>query len=100
MTKRFALLCVFLNCALLGCSAATDPHMTAKSSENKQQLDWQKRADKNVDLLVQREQLKLNSLSDYEHMRWVAKASLFLRGQKELSPETDDLQKLQSLSRE
>jgi hypothetical protein len=75
--------------SLLGCSPQHSP--PSKSLDEK--------TDTNIDHLVDEELLNPEEKA-FEHIRWAAKASLFLRGNKELSPEADDIESLKLMSKE
>lgn len=79
--------CFFILVLLLSCSPSHISHQNSKTIDEK--------ADDLVD-----DGILDPAEKEYEHLRWVAKASLLLRGQKELSPDVDDFEQLKKMSKD
>lgn len=63
-------------------------------------IEWNRLANKNINRLLEQGALRSYTPEEIKHLRWVSKASLFLRGRKELSFEQDNIEKLKTMSKE
>lgn len=91
---------IIISLLILSCSKKNSFPTEPKQDPTTKSHDWDLRAQKNVEkLLAEHNNLRWTQ-DELNHLQWVAKASLLLRGQKELSATTDDINHLKNLTKE
>lgn len=92
---NFKILCLMAFLVLASCSI----NEQAPPAKEKDPTSWDQRASANIQKLLKTQSSRYTK-DEIEHLQWVAKASLLLRGQKEISFETDNIETLKKMSKE